>query len=118
VSAAAWAAPSAAALRGDVWSSILGFLDSIWSGIAWFFGGILSAIQQALESLITIPIGAVQGAWNSFEAWANQYGPLAPLLVVGMIGLFLAIAAFFIWLLVKYSVSQVEQTGEEVEEGV
>jgi len=107
-----------AALYGDVWSYIEAFFASIWNGIESFFGAIFGAIESALIEVIQIPFQGLQSSWASFQTWANSYGPLSPLLTIGMIGLFLSIAAFFIWLLVKYSTSETEQTAEEVEEGV
>jgi hypothetical protein len=104
--------------RADIWSIIEGFFGSIWNGIVAFFGTIFGAIANALVQVIEIPFSGLQSSWNAFQVWANSYGPIAPLLTIGMIGLFLAVAAFFIWLLVKYSTSETEQTAEEVEEGV
>lgn len=115
---AAALAVGAVVLYGDIISVIEGFLEDLWSAVASFFGTIFGAISSGIAEVFTVPLQGLGLAWSTFQAWADSYGPLAPLLTVLMIGLFMAIAVFFIWLLVKFSVSESEQTAEEAEEGV
>ena len=117
-SAVGWAAPS---LRGDIISSIenaiLGFFVSIWDGISSFFGTIFQSIANTFAAVFEAPVNAVESSWVSFSAWANGFGPLAPVLVIVIIAAVFVIAIWVIWLVIKLSVSEGEQTAEEAEEG-
>ena len=116
--AGAWAGPS---LRGDIISSIenaiVGFFVSIWDGISSFFGTIFQSIANTFAAVFQAPVNAVESSWASFSAWANGFGPLAPVLVIVIIAAVFLIAIWVIWLVIKLSVSEGEQTAEEAEEG-
>jgi phage-related protein len=112
----------AAGLQADIVSqiesAIISFFTSIWNGIVSFFGQIFTAVANVITTIFQAPVNAITSSWVSFQVWANGFGPIAPLLTILMVGLFFAVAVFFIWLLAKLSVSEGEQTAEEAEEGV
>lgn len=107
---------------GDIVSQIesafIGFFQGIWTGIQSFFGTIFNSIASALASIFTAPIAAINASWTALQNWASGFGPLAPILTVLVLGTFAVILGWFIWLVIKLSVSESEQTGEELEEGV
>jgi hypothetical protein len=109
-------------LKGDIVSQIEGavvsFFRGIWNGISSFFGTIFSAIANLFADFFSAPASAISESWVSFENWVNQFGVLAPLFTVLMVAAFVGIAVLIIWLIVKFSVSEGEQTAEEAEEGV
>ena len=109
-------------LRGDVISSIesliAGFFQTIWDGISSFFGTIFQAIANTFAAVFEAPVSAVESSWTSFSNWANGFGPLAPILVVAIIAAVFVISTWAIWLIIKLSVSEGEQTAEEAEEGM
>lgn len=101
----------------QVENAIIGFFQTIWSGISSFFGSIFQSIANVISEIFQAPVNAIQSSWVAFESWANSFGPLAPLLTVGMVALVVIIAIFLIWLVIKVTVSEGEQTLGEAEEG-
>lgn len=105
-------------LLSQISSAIVGFFTSIWNGIQAFFGQIFQSIANVISTIFQAPVNPITSSWTAFTNWANGFGPIAPLVTVLMVGLVFGVAAFFVWLVVKLSVSETEQTAEEVEEGV
>lgn len=107
---------------GDIISqienAILGFFESIWNGISSFFGTIFGAIAQTFATIFSAPGQAIQSSFASLNAWAAQYGPLAPVITILIVAAVIVIGTYLIWFIIKVSVSEGEQTGEEAEEGV
>lgn len=110
-----------AALWGDIISDIengiLAFFTEIWDGISSFFGRIFNAISSTFATIFSAPQQAITGAFGSLNTWASQYGPLAPLLTVAVVAGTFILGTWLVWTVVKVSVSEGEETGEEVEEG-
>lgn len=108
-------------LYGDILtqieSAIISFFTSIFNGITAFFGTIFAAIANVLAAIFNAPVAAITSSWTSFQTWANQYGPIAPFLTILMVAAFFLIGAVAIWLVIKFSVKQTEETAEEAEEG-
>ncbi|MCI4360087.1 MAG: hypothetical protein L3J91_00125 [Thermoplasmata archaeon] len=105
-------------ILSQIESAIIGFFTSIFQGIENFFGTIFQAIANTFALIFSAPGAAIQASFASLTIWASQYGPLAPLITIGVVSIVLIIATFLIWLIIKISTSEAEQTGEEVEEGV
>jgi len=105
-------------ILNQIWEAIVAFFQSIWAGIVSFFGAIAQSIANVIVAIFQSPINAINASWVAFQAWANQYGPLAPIFTILVFGAFLLIAVFFIWLAVKLTTSEAEGVGTEVEEGV
>jgi hypothetical protein len=110
------------ALRGDIVSqienAIIGFFQTIWNGITSFFGTIFGAIANAFAAIFNAPIAAIQGAWADLQNSVASFGIFAPLVTILVVVAIFVIVAYVIWVIIKLSVSEGEQTGEEVEEGV
>jgi hypothetical protein len=112
----------ALAVYGDIVSqiesAIVAFFQSIWNGISGFFGGIFASIGDAFRSFFEAPIQFVQGAFQSLSSFADQYGPFAPIILIGIVGVVFVAVVLILWLIIRVSVSEAEKTGDELEEGV
>lgn len=117
-SAAALALQIYADIFSQIQGAIIGFFQGIWNGVQAFFGQIFQAIANVIVAIFQAPINAINASWTNFTNSLAGFGPLAPLITAAMVGLVFVVAAFFIWLIAKLSVSETEQTAEEVEEGV
>jgi hypothetical protein len=102
----------------DVENAIVQFFTDVWDGIESFFGTIFDAIANTFATIFSAPASAIQSSFNSLSAWASEYGPLAPIITIVIVGAVLIIAIFLIWLIIKISLSEGEETAEEAEEGV
>lgn len=99
-------------------NAIISFFQTIFNGIANFFGTIFGALANTLGAIFNAPVQAVQSSFASLSTWAAQYGPLAPIITILIVSVVLLIGAYVIWLIIKLSVSEGEQTLGEAEEGV
>ncbi len=107
---------------GDIVSQIenavIGFFQTIWDGIVSFFGQISNAIVSIPVTAFTDAANVLGQSFTSLGTWANTFGPLSPLIVAGIVSMVVLIIVFVLWLVIKLSVSEGEQTAEEAEEGV
>ncbi len=101
----------------EIEQGVIGFFQSIWNGISGFFGGIFGSIGNLFSNIFTAPINSINASWASLQGWASGFGPLSPLITVGIVVLVVVIVVFFLWLVIKLSVSEGEQTLGELEEG-
>jgi hypothetical protein len=105
-------------LGQTIWQDIESALGTVWNGIESFFAGIFGSIAAAIETVFGSLVAPINASWQDFQAAVAPYGLLAPIITALVIAAFVMIGVFVIWLLIKFSVSQTEQVGEEAEEGV
>jgi hypothetical protein len=97
---------------------ILGFFQSIVSGIEGFFGTIFSSIANSIASLFSAPVNAVIWSWTVLQNWASGYGPLAPIVTIGVVVIVFLMLAWLVNTMLKLTISEGEEDTQEVEEGV
>ncbi|HEV2449665.1 MAG TPA: hypothetical protein VGU43_04550 [Thermoplasmata archaeon] len=108
-------------LRGDIVSQITnliwGFFSSILTGIESFFGNIFSSISNLFATIFQAPATAISTSWASLTAWVNMWGPLAPIITVGIVVLVVLITVGGAWLVLRESTAEANKEIDEVEEG-
>jgi hypothetical protein len=112
------AAPLHADIVSDLENAIIGFFSSIWNGIEGFFGTIFDAIANTFATIFNAPAQAIEASWTDLENSTAGLGIFSPIVTILVVFAVVAVATFLIWLVIKISVSEGEQTGEEAEEGV
>lgn len=102
----------------QVENAIFGFFQSIWDGISSFFGQIFQGFANLIVSIFELPVTALQSSFAALTSFANAFGPLSPIIVLLVITAVVLLGVWLLWIVIKLSVSEGEQTGEELEEGV
>lgn len=107
---------------GDIISTIegdiVGFFASIWQGVSNFFGSIFSSLADTISAAIGAPVQAIDNSFAVLESWSANFGPLAPIAVIAIVAVVLMIIILVLWLAIRLSVSEGEETLGEAEEGV
>jgi hypothetical protein len=108
-------------IHADVISSLEGalegFFQSILSGIDNFFGTIFQSLANTIAAIFNAPVQAIDTSFASLNNWAANYGPLAPIITILVVAAVFLLVVLLIWLIIKISVSEGEQTLGEAEEG-
>lgn len=107
---------------GNIGASILSEFVFLFQVLAYsvinLFLGLFSEIGCGLGGVAQSAFDFVNSAWTQATASLAGFGLFAPFVAVAIFGGTILLLAWFVFLIVRVSTSEMEKEGNEVEEGV